>query len=265
MAILMLWMVLGDLVLAGVPDTLELRDGRVLEGVSAVEVLEDGRVKVIHLGGVSRHDAESLLGFSVQVPGGEGVLVKEEVESDEGLGEGGEIKTAAGKVYKGVRNVRVTPAYVAFIHEGGAASVPWEEMPEAMRTAAGYEAEKAKAFREEENALLEKIDKELLTFSAEQTAAISREDLLKKYRALGIWRPNYIYYDSGKRRALERYANNLLIRGGFTRTEAYRMIEKSKERSPEERARDGERVTKILEAENQSRLRRAPVKIYPGR
>lgn len=56
------------------------------------------------------------------------------------------IETVDGKVYEGVMSVKVTPAYVTVMHEGGSARVYWEKMPEEMRTAYGYDREKALEF-----------------------------------------------------------------------------------------------------------------------
>jgi len=62
------------------------------------------------------------------------------------------LATAKGKTYKNVTVREVTPSGIKIVHEGGTATVPYEELPmDIRRKVGGFDPAKAKQHREEED------------------------------------------------------------------------------------------------------------------
>lgn len=171
-ATLSLWLcVCAGLALAGeVPSKLALRDGRTLEGVTAAE-MEGDKVRVAHAGGVSRigvatlsPDSQKALGLAVTQEGAAAIQKLNRVE------------TVEGKVFEGVSGVKMTPSGISFLHSGGAATVRFEQLPEAIRQQAGYDPAKAAAYDEQKAAEA----RALLTVWAKEDAAAQKAALSKK-------------------------------------------------------------------------------------
>ncbi len=125
---------------AEVPASVKLVDGQILEGVSSVEIQPDGRLNVVHSGGVGRYAAKDLSDESRVAFGM--VAETEEKRPDVMRGET-VLKTLSGKEYVGVKDVKVTEAYLSFSHESGFARVLLSDLPEEMQKRCGYDATKA--------------------------------------------------------------------------------------------------------------------------
>lgn len=193
----------------GVPETLELADGRKLEQVTAATV-EGGKVKVVHSGGVGRiapqdftADSRKALGLA----GGENYPAP--------VPEITRLETTKGEVYEDIRSVRVSPVAVSFTHRDGAASVRFDELAEETRArfhydpaaAADYEAKQAA-----ENAAAEKA------FEAEMGKITDAE---KRKKAAYHYLATYCYKDDSflKERYIkagEKAAIARLTKAGYT-------------------------------------------------
>lgn len=98
------------------------------------------------------------------------------------------VTTTDGKVYAGVKSVKVTPAYVTVIHEGGVGRVFWEKLPEDLRTGYGYDREAAIAFMRAENAkesaTRAQLDKGLAVLKKRQDAEAAERERARRDKAL---------------------------------------------------------------------------------
>ena len=100
------WIMAKDL-----PPTITLRDGRVLEGVTAMAI-DAEKVKITHSGGISRHDPKSINPDSQKALGLE-VTEQESAKMQKVT----VIKTLDGTIYEGVRAVRIKPSFVSFVSQ----------------------------------------------------------------------------------------------------------------------------------------------------
>jgi hypothetical protein len=67
--------------------------------------------------------------------------------------------TTKEKSYKNVTIREVTPSGIRIFHESGSATIPYEELPEDLRTKlGGFDPEKAREHREKENRILRQQD-----------------------------------------------------------------------------------------------------------
>lgn len=122
---------------------IELNNGRKIEGVTAA-VIEQGKMKITHAGGISRIGLEEITPYSQRAIG----IPMKEVKAT-GVPECTWIETLDGKVYEDVRALRVKPSFISFIHKNGASSVRFENLSEEFRKSCGYSAETAKQFDRE--------------------------------------------------------------------------------------------------------------------
>lgn len=138
-----IWLAMAGFCFSGevpeVPEVVKLVDGRELVKVSEVVVEDDGRLKVAHAGGVSRHAAKDVCGETLVALGLADYSVVAVLDGVE------RIVTLDGKIYEGVVKVKVEPSFISFRHAEGAASVRYENLPEDIRDQCGYDAKAAAA------------------------------------------------------------------------------------------------------------------------
>lgn len=173
----------GCLTAMAVPETIQLEDGRVLEKVTAATV-EDGKVKVSHSGGVSRHEVATLKADSRKALG-----LDAGDSSERPQPELTRIETTDGKVYEDVRSVKATPSFLSFVHREGASSVRFEQLPISIQTAFGYDEAAAKAFDEDRAAAEDAMVK------AEVAAAATEQQIAQRKAARSEARER-VYFQS---------------------------------------------------------------------
>ena len=198
------------------------RDGKHYKEVSSVVIEGDGRIKIVHAGGIVRTAPGNLMPESQKAHGLE-VTDPEEAE----IINLGEIKTNDGKHYSKVARVKITPSFISFIHSEGATSVRFENLSEEIRTKCKYDPELAKEFDEQREAnyraMLEAEHRiEIARQKAERNAALrkSREEALGLLYYTTIGSTRYWTQDPRLRQLTDSTAYTLLTNGGFSPEEA---------------------------------------------
>lgn len=172
-----------------VPSSIALTDGSSLKGVTAV-TQEDGKLRIVHEGGISRH-ALSDVAPSSQVELG---LAKKDPDLEAVL-KLARIETLEGKVYEEVRTVRIKPSHISFVHRDGASSVKFENLPEDLRRKCRFDpaiAAEYERLRTEQEAIIAKA--EALVAKMKQLKA--QEAAERKRRQQALWAMEYTSYGS---------------------------------------------------------------------
>lgn len=214
----------------GVPEKIELVDGRTLEKVTAVD-MEDDKIRITHESGISRLSLEKITATSLRAIGVQTFAAALENP----LASVTRLETLDGKIYEGVRNVKIKPSFISFGHDGGAVSVRFENLGEPIRQLCRYdkqvadEFDKAKAAAEAAMAKAE-MDQERKVARA-QMAADQRQR-----RQQAIWELEMLsygdehYWGSGQRGRMLQDAimQRNLQQSGFSSYEASQLMNRKR-------------------------------------
>ena len=135
---------------AEVPKNIRLVDGRTLEGVKEAQLIE-GKVKITHDSGVSRHPVSDLALASQKELGllpkeKAGFIVPEVVEMPHGPPVP-KLWTIKGKYFENVRAVKIlNPSEISFTHDGGVVTLRIDQLEREIRPNYGCDKEKSKAY-----------------------------------------------------------------------------------------------------------------------
>ena len=215
----------------GIPEKIELVDGRTLEKVTAVQ-MEGGKIRILHSAGVSRLEPEKVTAASLKEIGGEFAGVEVATKPVLALTR---LETLDGKIYEGLRNVRMKPSFIQFLHESGATSVRFDNLPEAIRQQCGYdkaladEFDKAKAQAE---AAMAKAEYE---FAKNQARAQMAAEIRQR-RQRAIWELEVLsygddrYWGSGQRGRMlqDMMVQRHLQEAGFNPSEAAVLMDRKR-------------------------------------
>jgi molecular chaperone DnaK (HSP70) len=214
----------------GVPEKIELVDGRTLEQVTAVDA-EGGKLRILHSSGVSRLEPEKITAASLQAIGGEfsGTAAAKPAVSLTRL------ETLDGKVYEGLRNVRIKPSFIQFSHDGGATSVRFDNLPEEVRQQYGYDKALADEFdkaKSKAEAAIAKAEHDLAIKQAR--AQMAAETKQRRQRA--IWELEMLsygddrYWGSGQRGRMmqDMMVQRHLQEAGFNSGEAAVLMDRKR-------------------------------------
>lgn len=214
----------------GVPETLELADGRKLEHVTAA-VMEDGKVKVTHSAGIGRiapEDFKAASRMALGLAGGE--------DAPAPVPEITRLETLKGEVYEEIRSVRVKPSFISFVHKNGAKSVRFEDVSEAVRLQFGYNKEIAAAFDRERSKAEKAMAKMELAMERAKAKAEANQALLKR-RETAFWElqmtsfgTNYWLSDSRLRGLADAVRLKALQDGGYSPEESAYYLYQAKYR-----------------------------------
>jgi hypothetical protein len=221
----LLWICMA-LAAVATPEKIELADGRILEGVSSVE-MENDKVRIVHASGVSRIEPKKISSASLKE-----ILSGELGSFANPLADLKRVETLDGKIYEGVRNVKIKPSFISFLHDGGAASVRLENVNAELRALCGYDEETAKEFdRARKQAETSLAKAELEHEQKMERKALAEEQRQRRQRA--IWEFEALsygderYWSSGQRGRMlyDAMMMNHLQRSGFSPAEATHMMD----------------------------------------
>lgn len=214
----------------GVPDTLEMTDGSKLEKVTDA-VMEAGKVKVTHAGGIGRIAPEKFTAESrkaLGLAGGENQPAP--------VPEITRLETTKGEVYEGIRSLRVKPSFISFVYKDGSASVRFEKLSEKMRADFSYNKEIADEFDKERDDAEKAMAKIELAMEKAKLRAEAKV-ALRKRREQAFWELQFTsfgtnYWLSGPR--MRDLSDGISLRalreGGFSAEESVYYLNQAKYR-----------------------------------
>jgi len=218
------WIMAKDL-----PPTITLRDGRVLEGVTAMAI-DAEKVKITHSGGISRHDPKSINPDSQKALGLE-VTEQESAKMQKVT----VIKTLDGTIYEGVRAVRIKPSFVSFVYRDGAKSLRFEVLDELTRKQCGYDPALAAEFdkqREKAEVDMAKLEAQMAATAAKASIdaeyAQMRQQALMRLEFVNFGSSNYWGGSSASRGLRDAAMTRSLQNSGFSSGEANFYINRAK-------------------------------------
>lgn len=205
----------------GVPETLELIDGRKLEAVTSAR-MEDEKVRVAHSGGVMRIFPADFTAASRKALG--------IASSDPAAVRTPEIKqlvTLDGKTYEDIRSVRVKPSFISFVHRDGSASVRFEAVSEGLRKLFHYDKAAADTF----DKAREQAETAMLIAERNETARVERIAYTAEVRKRREQSLNELYFTNygsdrywmgsqRERDLMDALAAKSLSQGGYSPQEA---------------------------------------------
>lgn len=167
---------------AAVPTIIRLEDGRTLEGVTAAN-MDDGKVRVKHSGGVSRHAVSDV---SLASRRDLGLLPKDKpapiIPELVSVPDGKPIPmlwTVTGKHFQNVRAVKIlNPSEISFTHDGGILTLRMDQLEREIRP--NYSYDKAKSAEYDAQVAAIAADKAALDAERSRLAAeiAQKEELL---------------------------------------------------------------------------------------
>lgn len=211
------------------PDRITLNDGRILENVTAAE-FEDDKVKISHSGGTGRVAINLIAPASLVelgLPAEKLAVVSPPVLQ--------RVETLDGKIYEGIRSVRVKPSFISFVHRDGSTSVRLENLNASIQKECGYDKAVADIFDAERTAAetaMAKAEQE----TADSAARIAYSKEQRRRRSMALYNLQFTNYGSNSywlttpqhRGLIDAMMARSLSEAGFSAGEAARHLNNAK-------------------------------------
>jgi hypothetical protein len=131
--------------------------GRSTEQVTEITRESDGKLRIVHAGGVWRIQQSELTELSQIALG-----LTPQISTLKSVDDLETLQTLDGRRFEGIRRCLVSPSDISFIHSTGAATVRFEELPEAIQQRFGYVETKAATHEQQVAKEREQVEEELL-------------------------------------------------------------------------------------------------------
>lgn len=164
------------------------------------------------------------------------------------------VTTLDGKVYEEVREIKVTPAGIRFLHRDGAAGVDFEKLPAEMQQRYGYDADAARTFRQE------RMQREE-AYATAVDAAVTKAEAPGKKKAAALAKlkqsgfAGQDYWDGGHnwRILVDSQERRKLMEAGYGREEANAILDELRSKGKAKRV-----VRQLSSEEIRRQLRSSP-------